>query len=364
MAPVVPGPPSVRTFREKQEFMEKHEEGIFVAIDYESVDHFVVGEDGKRVMYEVPRLSEVGMASLDFRNLPANAFYSSKVPFTELLKEIVVSHGIVKGWSHITASTCPAGWHRKEGKAHVASPYTCMFAESICDTFDNLLDGLKAEIDSFKTWNLTQEEKDARKEDAAEAKRLAKARAMYESRIAEERAKEALRKANMKPPNLWTVANTSLVSTIPEENARQEDVKRIRNFFYITWDAGYETSVLKELQLNGKDFWPLDKSESSKLWDAQLWSSFPANDAFAEIAMILRVIQMDEETFNGWKEGDIVLPEVDLSLVVKTILRTNMDEDPSVRREKARRDGIRGGSGGRGGYRGGSRKINFGDLIT
>ncbi|KAM7195498.1 hypothetical protein V8F33_006668 [Rhypophila sp. PSN 637] len=118
----VTAPPPVYGYAELQLAKESLKDSIIAAVDMENIDH-----TGRRIQDPLDKLSEVGIATLDMRNLPGSF---EEMSFAEIARFIEARHYITDNWSWVTPKTCPAYWHINTGKPHVADPYHCRYATS------------------------------------------------------------------------------------------------------------------------------------------------------------------------------------------------------------------------------------------
>ncbi|KAM7213025.1 hypothetical protein V8F06_011579 [Rhypophila decipiens] len=118
----VPAPPPVYGYAELQLAKESLKDSIIAAVDIENIDY-----TGTRIQDPLEKLSEVGIATLDMRNLPGSF---EDMSFAEIARFIEARHYITDNWSWVTPKTCPGYWHINTGKPHVADPYHCRYAAS------------------------------------------------------------------------------------------------------------------------------------------------------------------------------------------------------------------------------------------
>ncbi|KAM7195497.1 hypothetical protein V8F33_006667 [Rhypophila sp. PSN 637] len=118
---LVTAPPPIHGWQDLQMAQASLSDAVLTCVDFENIDHYV-SDNGP-----INKLSEVGIATIDLRRLRRPL---DQVEFEDVAKAVESRHTIVKTWDWVTPKNCPAGWHEKLNKAHIADPYNCRFSES------------------------------------------------------------------------------------------------------------------------------------------------------------------------------------------------------------------------------------------
>ncbi|EAA29169.1 hypothetical protein GE21DRAFT_5344 [Neurospora crassa] len=273
MKSTCPPPPAVHSYAELVDFRKTYMDTIFVSIDIENIDH----QPNDRPM---EKLSEMGVAVFDPRGGSSN----SEV---EQIQDIQVRHTIIDEWAWVTAKTCPnrrRAWHCG---AHKPSPYTAMFCISNIQSSQKVMSQL---TDYFRI-----------------------------------------------------LQNQHLTETEVADGIRRKVV-------VLSWDSNAESQLFNDHAYN---FTSINDIEH---WDFQLWlpvlhrfghrnktgaEKFYAttgvlglencsitlhnasNDAWAQVATLIRFFHMSKEEFSHWVQAEEDLKPLDLSWVDLQILHHN-----------------------------------------
>lgn len=282
MKSTCPPPPAVHSYAELVDFRKTYSDTIFVSIDIENIDH----QANERPM---EKLSEIGVALFDPRSGPSD----SEV---ERIKAIQVQHTIIDEWAWVTAKTCPnrrKAWHRG---AHKPSPYTATFCLSDVQSSQKVMSQL---TDYFRI-----------------------------------------------------LQNQHLTETEVADGVRRKVV-------VLSWDSNAESQLFNDYKYN------FTGSNNIEHWDFQLWLPVlnrfghgnktgaerfyattgilgsedysvtlhnASNDAWAQVATLIRFLHMSKEDFSRWVEAEEDLKPLDLGWVDHQILHHNIALEQKYKR--------------------------------
>ncbi|KAK3484885.1 hypothetical protein B0T13DRAFT_452638 [Neurospora crassa] len=273
MKSTCPPPPAVHSYMDLVNFRKTHTDTIFVSIDIENIDHQPHG-------LPMEKLSEMGVATFDPRDRTSNSEVGQ-------IQAIQVRHMIIDEWAWVTAKTCPnrrRAWHRG---AHKPSPYTAMFCISNIQSSQKVMSQL---TDYFRI-----------------------------------------------------LQNQHLTETEVADGIRRKVV-------VLSWDSNAESQLFNDHVYN---FTSINHIEH---WDFQLWLPVlhrfghrnktgaerfyattgvlglgncsimlhnASNDAWAQVATLIRFFHMSKEEFSHWVQAEEDLKPLDLSWVDLQILHHN-----------------------------------------
>ncbi|KAK3947680.1 hypothetical protein QBC32DRAFT_172399, partial [Pseudoneurospora amorphoporcata] len=144
MRSTCPPPPAVHSYVDLVNFKKTQKDTIFVAVDVENID------PAPRYT-PMEKLSEMGVAVFD----PRSSSSSSEI---EQVQAIDVQHTLIDEWAWVNSETCPnrnKPWHVG---VHKASPYTATFCPSKVQSRQKVMRELTKFLQALQKQNLTAKE--------------------------------------------------------------------------------------------------------------------------------------------------------------------------------------------------------------
>ncbi|KAK3484947.1 uncharacterized protein B0T23DRAFT_408710 [Neurospora hispaniola] len=273
MKSTCPPPPAVHSFAELVDFRKTYIDTIFVSIDIENIDH----QPNDRPM---EKLSEMGVAAFDPRNRTSNSEVGQ-------IQAIQVQHTIIDEWAWVTAKTCPnrrKAWHRG---AHKPSPYTATFCLSDVQSSQKVMSQLSDYFGILQSQNLTEEE-------AADGVRRKVVILSWDSN-----------------------AESQLFNSYTYNFTGSNNIEH--------WDFQLWLPVLNRFghgnKTGAEKFYQTTGILGSE--DHSITLHNASNDAWAQVATLIRFFHMSKEDFSHWVQAEEDLKPLDLSWVDLQILHHN-----------------------------------------
>ncbi|KAK1777715.1 hypothetical protein QBC45DRAFT_354702, partial [Copromyces sp. CBS 386.78] len=293
MRSTCPPPPAVHSYVDLVNFKETHKDTIFVAADVENIDH--APRDPQRPPYTpMEKLSEMGVAVFD----PKSSSSSSSE--MEQIQAIDAQHTLIDKWAWVNSKTCPnrnKPWHVG---VHKASPYTATFCPSKVQSRQKVMSELTKFLQALQTQNLT--------------------------------AKEIAGGVRRKVVVLsWdSNAESKLFDDYAYDFLGSNKIEH--------WDFQLWEPILKR-------FGRKNKTGAEKFYkstgvlgsgDNSITLHNASNDAWAQLATLLRFFHMSEECFSRWVCAGEDLKPLDMSWVDLEILHYNSGLERTCERNRNR----------------------------
>lgn len=282
MKSTCPPPPAVHSYVDLINFRKNYVDTIFVSIDIENIDH-------RPHNRPLEKLSEMGVAVFDPRSGSSN----SEV---EKIKAIQAQHTIIDEWAWVTSKTCPnrqKAWHRG---AHKPSPYTATFCLSNIQSSQKVMSQLSEYFGILQSQNLTETE-------VADGVRRKVVVLSWDSN-----------------------AESQLFNDYTYDFTRSNNIEHWDFQLWLPvlnrFGHGNKTGAEKFYETTGILGW---EDHSVTLHNA-------SNDAWAQVATLIRFFHVSKEDFSHWVRAEEDLKPLDLSWVDLQIIHHNIALEQKYKR--------------------------------
>ncbi|KAK4212672.1 hypothetical protein QBC37DRAFT_388672 [Rhypophila decipiens] len=331
---LVTAPPPIHGWQDLQMAQASLSDAVLTCVDFENIDHYVNNNE------PINKLSEVGIATIDLRRLRRPL---DQVEFEDVAKAVEFRHTIVKTWDWVTPKTCPAGWHEKQNKAHIADPYNCRFSESrIAPNGTVAMERASQFIGTMAKWN-----RGMAKNNAPNPLEVAQAQpSTAESPTNEQFSSTDDSSTTGSPVDIWDANQSDTDSEAAWSSGEPYEDWEIPATEDKSFDQPdttfWELQKLRQIlwRWNNTATWTKQQPSCSDLLES-LGIRIPSlhnacNDAVAELLAFLRILKMTEDEYTAWMAGGHLNPVV-LDIFNRDAHKANrqMEKDMQWRREQS-----------------------------